>query len=256
MLCIVSAATYAGCENSTMRVHTDRHLPIKVYVDGNTGSNPPTENVTVRNIYPGRHRLKVVEVYTDSYGYRVRRVVYDGMIKVHPSVYMEARVDEGRGVAVHETDVDCDGNEIDRRGNNGQQHQGGDYHHYDNESTHPPAGNNNTAPAPSEPVAQAAPEAAPAHMSDADFAQIKNTIIATKFETKKMDTLRTLAASGSFDVAQVSELMGLFAFESNKLDVAKMMYPYTVDKQNYKRLESNFNFEARKKDFEKFLGER
>jgi hypothetical protein len=169
---------------------------------------------------------------------------------------MEAHVDEGRGVAVHETNMDCDGNDIDRRGNNGEQHQSGEYHHYDNESSNPASGSNNPAPSASEPSASAAPEAAPAHMSDADFAQIKNTIIATKFETKKMDTLRTLAASGTFIVSQVSELMGLFAFESNKLDVAKMMYPYTVDKQNYKRLESNFNFEARKKDFEKFLGER
>ena len=55
---------------------------------------------------------------------------------------------------------------------------------------------------------------------------------------------------------QVSQLMGLFSFESNKLEVAKMLYDHTVDKQNYSSLSANFNFDSNKEAFKKFLAGR
>jgi hypothetical protein len=68
-----------------------------------------------------------------------------------------------------------------------------------------------------------------------------------------MDTLKATIGTSQFSANQVSQVMGLFSFESNKLDVAKLMYDHTVDKQDYPALAMNFNFDARKEEFQKFL---
>lgn len=240
----LTAYAMAGCENSTLVIHTNSGKPVKVYVDGMTGRNRPTALVTVNGLTPGRHQLKVVAVYTDYYGYTKRRTIYTGMINVRPSMYMDAVVEEGRGVSIHETRQPCD-NQYDqgyRQNNNGYGNNNAPSY------SAPQQGNNDgyQAPAP-------AASNVPAHISDDDFEQLKSTVSATQYETKKMDTLKVLIGANQFLTSQVSALMGLFAFESNKLDVAKLLYERTVDKQNYGRLASNFNFDARKEDFKKFM---
>ena len=56
-----------------------------------------------------------------------------------------------------------------------------------------------------------------------------------------------------FSTTQVSELMSLFSFESNKVEVAKLLYDKTVDKQNYGQLSANLNFDTSKEEFKKFM---
>lgn len=251
MICL-SLYAVAGCENSTLAVHSITGAPIKVYVDGTTGRNPATPGVTVNGLTPGRHLLKVVKVYTDDYGERMRHTIYTGYINVRPSRYMDAWVEEGKGLSVHETKEPCDG---EYSHSNPPRDRG----RYDDDDEAPrsqsPSGNNGyqSSPPATTYAAPASTGNLPAHISDDDFEQLKNTISATKYESKKMDTLKALVGSNRFATSQVSVLMNLFAFESNKLDVAKLLYDRTVDKQNYGRLASNFNFDARKEDFKKFM---
>jgi hypothetical protein len=251
MICL-SLYAVAGCENSTLVIHATSGVSIKVYVDGSTGRNPATPGVTVNGITPGRHLLKVVSVYTDDYGYTSRRTIYTGYINVRPSRYMDAWVEEGKGVSIHETKEPCGGEYQQRE-------QPRDNSRYDNDDEAPrsqsSSGNNGYQSSPPT-TTYAAPVNTgnlPAHISDDDFEQLKNTIVNTKYETKKMDTLKVLVGQNLFATSQVGILMNLFTFESNKLDVAKLLYTKTVDKQNYGRLASNFNFDARKEDFKKFM---
>ena len=227
-----SVLAFAGCP-STLQIHTDLHRPIKVYVDGTTGNNPPTVGVTVNGITPGEHHLKVVEVYTDRYGERVRKTVYSGNINVRPSVHIDARVDEGQGIAVHNTPVPC------ADGYNGPPSD--NKAHSNNGVEDPPV-----APTP---VA----DALPPYMSDADFQTLVNTIIAAKYEVKKMDTLKAFIGTSHVSTDQVRQVMALFSFESNKLDVAKLLYDHTVDPKKYASLASSFNFKAQQDEFKKFL---
>ncbi|MBS1594904.1 MAG: DUF4476 domain-containing protein [Bacteroidetes bacterium] len=226
----------AGCENSTMEVHTSLRRPIKVYVDGHTGSNPPTVGVIINNIPPGMHKIQVVEVHTNRYGEQTHTTVYNGNIDVKPSVYMDARVDEYRGISIHDTHVTCDQQALEPTGNAT----------VDNRQNPALQNESVTAPAPVAP-------AIPAHMSDADFKKLVTTITATKYETKKLDTLKATSTDLQLATDQVRQLMNLFSFESNKLEVAKLLYDHTVDKENYSKLAAGFNFQANKDAFEKFL---
>jgi hypothetical protein len=279
--CMICLSIYGMAQcNSNLVVHSKSGTPIKVYVDGSTGRNPATPGVTVNGVTPGEHLLKVVSVYTDDYGYTKRHSIFSGYINVRPGKNMDAWVDEGKGVAIHDTPLPCDGENpdagqpvpnADNDQNNSQPNNSqpnGSQQMNESQSTPPanssaPAANTFAAPTQDGSVANtqekgneyrpSTTEHLPAHISDDDFEQLKASLIAVQYETKRMDTIKTLVAGKRFATSQVSQLMDLFTFESNKLDVAKLLYDRTVDKYNYGRLASNFNFDARKEDFKKFM---
>jgi hypothetical protein len=245
----IAIYTEAGC-TSTLIIHIHPGIPIKVYIDGMTGRNKPSQAVTVNGLTAGSHQLKVVTVYVDEYGYTKRHTVYNGVIQVHESMYMDAWVEENKGVSIHETRQSCDGEYTSANVINGQQSgsQAPSYNQQDGN------GRADQQSSPTQNTYAAAPTGyLPSHISDDDFEQLKNTIANTKYETKKLDTLKVLTAPYQFATSQVSTLMTLFAFESNKFEVAKLLYNQTVDKQNYSRLAGNFNFDTRKEDFKKFM---
>jgi hypothetical protein len=253
----LSLYTEAECDNSVLVVHNTANLPIKVYVDGSTGTNAPGPAVTVTGIPPGQHLLKVVAVYTDEMGSSKRHIIFNGNINFRGSRYMDAWVEPSKGISIHETQEPCDGQlpegteppinphapRQDQNnttiGNNAQPDNNGGY------QPAPSQGNND---------AKAKIQLkTPPHIGDDDFARIANAIAGTQYETKKLDTLKVLMANDQFATDQVSQLMSLFSFESNKLEVAKLLYDKTVDKPNYSQLEVNFNFDASKADFRKFM---
>lgn len=257
LTCLSLFAT-AQCDRSVLVIHNIDGLPMKVYVDGSTGRNGPSTGVTVRGIPPGEHIVKVVAVYTDDDGYTRRRNIFNGRVNFRGSRYMDAWVEEGKGISIYETVEPCDGElpegsappfnphapEAARREQPTYQEQQPNDQQQSNDQggyQQPPANNNNSN------------FTLPAHISDADFVDLKNTVANTQYETKKLDTLKTLTGNVNFTTAQVGELMGLFSFESNKLEVAKMFYLFTVDRQNYPSLAANFTFDANKEEFKKFL---
>jgi len=253
----VSLYVAAECDNSVLVVHNTGNLPIKVYVDGSTGTNAPTADVTVNGIPPGQHLLKVVAVYTDELGAAKRRIIYNGNINFRGSRYMDAWIEPNKGVSIHETQEPCDGQIPE--GSEPPFNPNAPKVAQDNTTAgnaQQPDNNSGNQPAP----AQGGNDASanihlnlPPHISDDDFAHIRNALIATKYETKKLDTLKVLVANDQFATTQVSELMSMFSFESNKLEVAKLLYDKTVDKQNYSQLAVYFNFDSSKQDFNKFM---
>jgi hypothetical protein len=246
----------AGCENSTMMIRSNSGEPIKVYIDGGTGDNPATPIVTVTELTPGSHTLKVVAVTTDENGQTQRQIIFGGDIQVRSSMYLDAKVEPHKGVSVHETRQACgdqptDGVATDDNNNNAPAPP---------PAPAPPANTEQSPPSAATTQPPAAPAAPkfnntnlPPHLSDADFEAMKNTIAATQYEIKKMDTLKILSKGKRFAASQVSDLMGLFAFESDKLDVAKLLYDRTVDKSSYHLLAADFLFDTNKQAFKKFL---
>jgi phage terminase large subunit-like protein len=249
---MTSLSLYAAaqCDNSVLVVHNLSNLPEKVYVDGSTGENAATPGVTVYGIPPGQHLVKVVAVYTDENGYTKRRTIFNGNVNFRGSRYMDAWVEEGKGISIHETPEPCNGELPEGSAPPFNPHA-------------PNAAQENVPVTNDQQQSNAQPNSnvgiqpvatpLPTHISDDDFLKMKDIITNTKYEMKKMDTLKVLVGNTNFTTDQVGQLMNLFAFESNKLEIAKMLYLFTVDRKNYGRLAANFNFDARKEDFKKFM---
>jgi len=80
-----------------------------------------------------------------------------------------------------------------------------------------------------------------------DFAQAKETLRREWFENTRLATAKQIIDQNYFTSQQVRELMLLFTFENNRLDIAKYAYGKTVDKGNYFVVNDAFTFNSKEK---------
>jgi hypothetical protein len=92
-------------------------------------------------------------------------------------------------------------------------------------------------------------------MSNREFNQLKDQIRKEWFESNRLTSVKTIIAKNNFTTQQVAELMMLFTFESNRLDIAKYAYCNTVDKQNYFKLNDELTFSSSKDELARFIRE-
>ncbi len=90
-------------------------------------------------------------------------------------------------------------------------------------------------------------------MSDREFNQVVQAISKEWLETNKLKSATHVVTTNSLNAAQVKELVLLFGFESNKLQLAKDAYMNTVDKKNYSIMYDVFSFSSSKDDLARFI---
>ena len=84
-------------------------------------------------------------------------------------------------------------------------------------------------------------------MSSAEFNQAKETIRKEWFENTRLTTAKQVIDKNYFTSQQVKELMLLFSFENNRLEIAKYAYRNTVDKRNYDAVNDAFTINSKEK---------
>ncbi|MCF3111019.1 DUF4476 domain-containing protein [Niabella sp. CC-SYL272] len=92
-------------------------------------------------------------------------------------------------------------------------------------------------------------------MKDADANALGATIGGKAFDNDKAAILRTGTRYNSFTTAQVRQWISSFNFGSNKLKMAKLVFPQVLDKQNYHQLRDSFTFLGEPNEFMKFLNQ-
>ena len=97
------------------------------------------------------------------------------------------------------------------------------------------------------------PPPAPVGMDPQTFSDAKQSISNASFEDTKLSTAKTILASNYISTDQVMEICGLFAFENTKLTFAKFAYSKTVDRNNYYKVGSVFDFDSDKEALNKFI---
>jgi hypothetical protein len=86
-----------------------------------------------------------------------------------------------------------------------------------------------------------------------EFAIAKESIESKSFSDSKMRVARQVAGSNCLLATQVKDLMGLFSFETDKLEFAKFAYDYTYDRGNFYKVNDAFSFESTIEDLENYL---
>lgn len=75
------------------------------------------------------------------------------------------------------------------------------------------------------------------------------------FEDDKILSIKSFlnTSNKKYYTPEIREVVKQFNFEDNKLEVAKICYPYTIDKANYYTLNSLFNFSDTKEALNQFI---
>ena len=90
-------------------------------------------------------------------------------------------------------------------------------------------------------------------MNDREFKHTLEAIDKEWLESNKLKSASQIVKSNSLTTAQVEQVLMLFSFENNKLEIAKQAYMNTVDKRNYSRLYDVFSFNSSKAELERYI---
>jgi hypothetical protein len=90
-------------------------------------------------------------------------------------------------------------------------------------------------------------------MSTYDFEKFASNIKSLWFSSGKMNTARDVIPKNFFSTSQVRQLLQLFSTDSDRLEIAKLAYRYTIDQRNYYQLNDVFSFESSKEDLNSFV---
>jgi hypothetical protein len=97
------------------------------------------------------------------------------------------------------------------------------------------------------------PPLGPQAMAGADFEMLKSTINGKAFDSDKLSILRMAMMNNHFTASQVTQLVSLFDFESNKVNVAKALYSKVIDKGNYYLVNNAFNFSSSSSELAEYI---
>lgn len=87
-----------------------------------------------------------------------------------------------------------------------------------------------------------------------EFEQIKQTIKKQNFSETQMSMARQIITSKKcFTCSQVKQMMDIFAFSENKVDLAKFCWDYTTDRSNYYTLADALTFSGDKEELLNFI---
>jgi uncharacterized membrane protein YgcG len=90
-------------------------------------------------------------------------------------------------------------------------------------------------------------------MSDYDFSRALNSISTQRGDFQKMESAKQLINTSYFSSIQVKQMLQLFSFENDKLDLAKLAYDKTVDKQNFNVVNDVFSSYSSRDELTRYI---
>jgi hypothetical protein len=217
---------------------------IKVAVDGYSYDNSYNNNdyrsnsaVMIDNIRPGYHTITVSRSRRKGFfGWGKRDdLIYSTSVYVKPRTFVDIVINRFGRAFVDEQRLDNNGN-----WNGNDYPNDNDNHHYGDQDNGNNGGWNNGYGNV---------------MNDRDFSTVKDQLRKEWFENNRLTSARTIIDGSNFTTQQVKDLMFLFTFENNRLELAKYAYRKTVDKQNYYQLNDALTFSSSKDELARFIRE-
>jgi len=81
-------------------------------------------------------------------------------------------------------------------------------------------------------------------IADSDYQSIKKSIESKSFEDSKLTMAQQVTKKNCMSSEQIKGIMSMFSFEDSKLTYAKFAYDYCTDKNNYYKVNDEFDFES------------
>jgi hypothetical protein len=90
-------------------------------------------------------------------------------------------------------------------------------------------------------------------MNARSFEQLKQSIRRENYDESKIAITKSAIRNQFISSNQVVELVGLFSFDASKLDIAKYLYHYAADPENYYVVANSFGFSSSKTELLRYI---
>jgi Domain of unknown function (DUF4476) len=206
---------------STLTVKSFDNGNIRVVLDGRR-FEPGFSSLMIRDIEPGYHQVQVYRQRNSSLN-RISgekyEMVYDNSLVVKPGTAVMISIDRLGGASIDRKKI-----------HNNSYEQNIKLDAYDTHYGYESAG-----------------------MDSREFNLVLQSISKEWFESNRLKSATQIVTANSLTTAQVKQLILLFNFESNKLDLAKKAYQNTVDKNNYYMINDVFSFNNSKDELARYI---
>lgn len=222
LLLIITTATftYAFGVPARLTIGTSGNSSIRVVIDGQKYSNNNSNVFLFNNISTGYHTVKIFRQKKSFNKKPAFQVIYSDNVLIKAMYHTDITINAFGKVYVDEMLI----SKADYYQNDDWQDN--DYGNWDNYNE---------------------------SMSSESFDLLKKAIGHEYFDRTKLPIAQQAIKSNYFTCAQVKELMSLFDFDENKLEIAKYAYSNTVDQGNYFILYDAFTFDRYKEELIKYL---
>lgn len=213
---LFTLAVPAQFGNSILNLRLENNARFVAWLDGRQIAQA-SNKIIIENLVPGNHLLKVALIQSSLFGKTQTKTIFNSNIKVVPNSNIYAHINRNNQLVIERS--------VALNKNNSLYPNGSARNNRGKQQPHTPQ------------VAPAIPI-----IDVYTFNQLKNTINNTAFESTKLSVLQQASPYYYFNTFQVQELLRLFSFESTKLNVAKMLFDRTIDKQNYFLVNQEFAY--------------
>lgn len=90
-------------------------------------------------------------------------------------------------------------------------------------------------------------------ISAREFDQVKLSLSKEWYEVNRLKSAKFIIDQNNFTTAQVKELMLLFTFENNRLDIAKYAYKKTIDRRSFFQVNDALSFSSSKDELARYI---
>ena len=237
----MSIAVFAAAKpQSILTIKSKDNADIRVVLDGKR-FEPNDNSVMLRGIDDGYHTIKVFRQKGSRFFSVTEKryeLVYNTTIHVKKRTHLFITIERNGRISMQENKIKRDWASQDRDWDNkkddrnhrdydfGRDGQWGDYDSH---------------------------EAYAGGMNDREFKTVLESINKEWLESNKLKSASQIVKTNSLTTAQVEQVLLMFNFENNKLELAKQAYANTVDKKNYSRLLDVFSFSSSKTELERYI---
>lgn len=226
----MSIAVFAAARpTSVLTIKSADNADIRVVLDGKK-FQPNDNSIMFGSMEPGRHDIKIYRQKKNSWfnlNGRNYELVYNTTIDLKRRTHLFITVERNGRISMQESRIKRDNDWNDTRDRD--YNQGGKWEDFDQYDGYARA------------------------MSDRDFRNVLASIEKEWLESNKLKSASQIVKSNNFTSAQVEQLLLLFSFENNKLELAKQAYLNTIDKGNYSNLFDVFSFNSSKRELQKYM---
>ncbi|MDB5201759.1 MAG: hypothetical protein JWQ27_1168 [Ferruginibacter sp.] len=240
---VVSFSVFAAPPQTKLTINNAGNMQVTVVVDGNTyssnsRSNYDEDDIVINDLRAGYHNVKVYQqIASRGRGNnRNQRLLYDANVYVKQQYHVDITINRFGKAFVDEQQLARTYDDNNYGNNNGNGYGNGNNNGWGNSN----GGYNANGQV----------------MNARSFEQLKQAMRSESFEETRTTMAKQNIAANLFSASQVKELVMLFNFEANKLEVAKYAYAYTTDKANYYIINEALSFTSSREELARFIQQR
>ncbi len=243
--------SFASWKSAMLRIKHEMGRSISISVDDRKYAKIGRA-LTVGDLPPGNHRIKIYKYNSNGYGYTNGILIYQGILNLRPGRIYYGIVSNDGNIDLEENCCIDDYGHWNNNDNwdNVEQMNDAPYHeHEDNWNNNHGWNQQNHHDSHTE----NGWGSFNGQMSEGRFAQLIGQIQKASFETSKASIANQALKTNKISCQQLLRIMSEFSFESTKLQFAKDAYKNVTDRNNYYLINDAFTFQSSKDDLLEFL---